>query len=73
MDFMHEQLEVSMSFRLLSVIDDFYREDLGIEVGFSLPSERIIRVLRQIIALGGNRYPNLCRIRPGNVIVAITR
>jgi hypothetical protein len=33
-----------------NVIDDYNREALGIEVGFSLPSERIIRVLDQIIA-----------------------
>jgi len=45
MDFMHDQLEDGRSFRLLNVIDDFNREALGIEVDFSLPSERVIRVL----------------------------
>jgi putative transposase len=50
MDFMHDQLEDGRSFRLLNAIDDFNREALGIEVDFFLPSERVIRVLRQIIA-----------------------
>ena len=31
------------SIRTLNVIDDFNREALGIEVDFSLPSERVIR------------------------------
>lgn len=37
MDFMHDQLTDGRSFRLFHVIDDFYREGLGIEVDFSLP------------------------------------
>ena len=53
MDFMHDQLEDGRSFRLFNVIDDFNREALGIEVDFSLPSERVIRVLNQIIAWRG--------------------
>ncbi len=43
MDFMHDELDYRRSFRLLNVIDDFNREALGIEVDFSLPSERVIR------------------------------
>ena len=53
MDFMHDQLEDGRSFRLFNVIDDFNREALGIEVDFSLPSERVIRALKQIIAWRG--------------------
>ena len=49
MDFMHDQLEDSRSFRLFNVIDDFNREALGIEVDFSLPAERVTRTLSQII------------------------
>ena len=41
-DFMHDQLEVGRPIRLFNVIDDFNREALGIEVGFLLPSERIM-------------------------------
>ena len=53
MDFMHDQLSNGRSIRLFNVIDDFNREALGIEVDFSLPSERVIRSLEQIIAWRG--------------------
>jgi putative transposase len=49
MDFMHDQLSDGRSIRLFNVIDDFNREGLGIEVDFSLPSERVIRSLEQIM------------------------
>ena len=49
MDFMHDQLADGRSVRLLNVIDDFNREGLGIEVDFSLPSERVIRSLDRVI------------------------
>jgi len=52
-DFMHDQLSDGRSIRLLNVIDDFNREALGIDVDFSLPSERVIRALDQIIAWRG--------------------
>jgi putative transposase len=52
-DFMHDQIEDGRSFRLLNVIDDFNREALGIEIDFSLPSERVIRALEQIIEWRG--------------------
>jgi len=55
------------------VIDDFNREALRIEVNFSLPSERVIQVLCQIIASRGKphsiRYDN----GPESVSGAITR
>jgi putative transposase len=54
MDFMHDQLSNSRSFRLLNIIDDFNREALSIEVDFSLPSERVIRALKQLIEWHGN-------------------
>jgi putative transposase len=53
MDFMHDQLEDGRTFRLLNVLDDFNREGLGIEVDFSLPAERVIRSLEQIIEWRG--------------------
>ena len=53
MDFMHEQLSDGRSIPLFNVIDDFNREGLGIEVDFSLPSERVIRSLDQIIEWRG--------------------
>jgi len=53
MDFMHDQLSDGRSIRLFNVIDDFNREGLGIEVDFSLPSERVTRALDQIIEWRG--------------------
>ena len=53
MDFMHDQLQNGRCIRLLNVIDDFNREGLGMEIDFSLPSERVIRALEQIIEWRG--------------------
>lgn len=53
MDFMHDQLQNGRSVRLFNVIDDFNREGLGMEIDFSLPSERVIRSLEQIIEWRG--------------------
>lgn len=53
MDFMHDQLADGRSLRLFNVLDDCNREGLGIEVDFSLPAERVIRSLDQIIEWRG--------------------
>jgi putative transposase len=53
MDFMHDQLADSRSYRLFNVIDDFNREGLAIEVDFSLPASRVVRALDQIIEWRG--------------------
>jgi putative transposase len=45
---MHDQLQDGRSIRLFNVIDNFNREALGIEVDFSLSSERVISALDQI-------------------------
>ena len=50
---MHDQLSDGRSIRLFNVIDDFNREGLCIDVDFSLPSERVIRSLDQIIEWRG--------------------
>lgn len=56
MDFMHDSLSDRRSFRLLNVNDDFNREGLGIKVDFSLPAERVIRTLEQIIEQSGSEH-----------------
>lgn len=53
MDFMHDRLSDDRAFRLFNVIDDYNREGLGIEVDFSLPAERVVRSLEQIIEWRG--------------------
>jgi putative transposase len=63
LDFMHDQLTNRRSFRLLNVIGDFNREALCIEVDFSLPAERLIRTLEQIISWRGK--PNVIRCDNG--------
>ena len=49
LEFMADRLGEGRAFRLLNVLDDFNREGLGIEVDFSVPAERVIRSLNQII------------------------
>ena len=53
MDFMHDQLSDYRYIRLLNVIDDFNREALAIEVDFSLPANRVVRTLEQLIEWKG--------------------
>jgi putative transposase len=63
MDFMADRLEDGRAFRLLNVLDDFNREGLGIEVDFSLPAERVVRMLNQIIEWRGK--PKAIRVDNG--------
>ena len=49
MDFMHDQLADGRHYRLFNVIDDYRREGLAIEAGFSLPAIRVIRTLNQLL------------------------
>lgn len=52
-DFMSDSLEDGRSLRTFNVIDDFNRECLAIDVDVSLPSERVIRSLNQVIEWRG--------------------
>ena len=69
MDFMHDQIADGRSIRLFNVIDDFNREGLGIEVDFSLPSERVIRSLDRIIEWRGK--PNVIRCDNGPEYISV--
>jgi putative transposase len=53
MDFTYDQLDDGRTFRLINVIDDFNREALSIEADFSLPAQRVICSVQQIIAWRG--------------------
>lgn len=46
---MHDQLSDGRKFSLFNVIDDFKHEGLAIEAGFSLPAQRVIRALNQLL------------------------
>jgi putative transposase len=71
MDFMHDQLEDGRTFRLLNVIDDFNREAIGMEVDFSLPTERVIKDLSQIISWRGKPQVIRCDNGPEHISAAI--
>ncbi|WP_187147107.1 IS3 family transposase [Psychrobacter arcticus] len=53
MDFMHDALTDGRAFRLFNVIDDYNREALTVEIDFSLPAQRVIRSLNQLIECRG--------------------
>ena len=53
LDFMRDALYDGRVFRTLNVLDQGNRECLAIEVGFSLPSRRVIAVLEELIAVHG--------------------
>ena len=53
MDFMRGWINDGRSFRSFNVIDDFNREDRGIEVDLSLPSTCVIRALDRIFEWRG--------------------
>jgi putative transposase len=72
MGFLHDQLEDGRSIRRLNVIDDFNREALGIEVDFSLPSHRVIRVLTQIMAWREKPQPQAIRCDNGPKYISAT-
>lgn len=71
MDFMHDSLEDGRAYRLFNVIDDFNREGLGIEVDFSLPAERVIRTLEQLIEWRGKPQALGCDNGPEYVSAAL--
>lgn len=63
MDFMSDTLSDGRTIRTFNVIDDYNREGLVIDVDFSLPSERVIRALEQVIEWRGK--PNAIRCDNG--------
>jgi putative transposase len=63
MDFMSDALVSGRKVRLLNIMDDFNREVLAIEVDTSLPGERVVRVLEQVIDWRGK--PNEIRVDNG--------
>ena len=70
MDFMADQLVDGRPFRTLNILDDFNREGLTIEVDFSLPSERVVRTLNQVISWRGR--PDAIRIDNGPEYISAT-
>ena len=52
-DFMSDSLNTGRKIRTFNVIDDYNRECLGIEVDLSLPAQRVIQSLEQLIEWRG--------------------
>lgn len=53
LDFMHDTLYGGRRFRTLNVIDEGNRQGLAIEIGTSLPSARVVRLMEQLIDFYG--------------------
>jgi putative transposase len=69
MDFMSDSLELGRKFRTLNVIDDHNREVLAVEIDYSLPAERVIRVLDQIAEERG--LPQEIRVDNGPEFISV--
>jgi putative transposase len=68
LDFMVDALYDGRGFRTFNVIDEGNREGLAIEVGTSIPSARVIRVLDELIRLYGR--PTRVRVDNGPELTA---
>lgn len=53
MDFMGDTLYSARRYRIFNVLDEGNREALAIEIDVSLPSERVVAVLDQLVAIHG--------------------
>jgi putative transposase len=53
-NFMSDSLVDGRRFRLLNIIDEYNRESVWIEVDTSLPSLRVIRVLKRLVEMRGS-------------------
>jgi len=67
---MHDGLYNGRKFRTFNIIDESNREGLAIEVGTSIPSARVIRVLERLIEMYGK--PEALRIDNGPEFTAST-
>ena len=65
LDFMADSLYSGRAYRTLNIIDEANRQVLGIEVAYSIPSLRVIRVLQQLIEMYGK--PRALRLDNGRV------
>lgn len=67
MDFMSDSLCNGKKFRTFNVIDDYNREGLCFDIDFSMPSERVIRSLQQVIEWRGKPVMLRCDNGPENI------
>lgn len=67
-DFMSDTLYGGRRFRTLNILDEGVREGLAIEIDTSLPAERVIRVLEQVVSWRGQ--PQALRLDNGPELIA---
>lgn len=67
-DFMSDTLYGGRRFRTFNILDEGVREGLAIEIDTSLPAERVIRVLEQVVAWRGQ--PQAIRLDNGPEFLA---
>jgi len=72
-DFMHDQLSDGRTYRLFNVIDDYRREALAIEADFSLPAERVVRILNQLLEWRGKPTAIRCDNGPEFISKTFTK
>ncbi len=68
LDFMRDTLYDGRPFRTLNVIDEGNREALRIECGTSIPSARVVRVMKQLVEVYGK--PEAVRLDNGPELTA---
>jgi len=68
LDFMSDTLYGGRRFRTLNILDEGVREVLAIEIDTSLPAERVLRVLNQVVAWRGQ--PKAIRLDNGPELLA---
>ena len=70
-DFMSDSLNTGRKIRTFNVIDDYNRECLGIEVDQSLPAQRVIKSLEQLIEWRGKPKAIRCDNGPEYISQAL--
>lgn len=68
MDFMSDVLDNGRKIRILNVIDDYNREALMCEVDYSFPSEKVVKLVEQLIDWHGK--PSSIRTDNGTEFIA---
>lgn len=68
LDFMHDALYCARRFRTLNVMDEANRECLAIEIGTSIPSSRLVRVLNRLLEQHGK--PDAIRLDNGPELIS---
>ena len=68
LDFMEDRLENGRKFRVFNIIDDYNREALAIEVDFSFPAYKVVKLVERVIEWRGK--PEEIRTDNGTEFIA---